>query len=120
MPTYLVPDTKQPDILSDPGLNPITNQMQYDKLFSKMYSMGFSNETLNWFKDYLTGRQPCVDIEGETSDRVDAKLGVPQGSILGPILFLIYVNDINKCNIHAAYAKFADDTTISTHDWLHA
>ena len=88
--------------------------LQYDKLFSKLYSIGFSDHTLNWFKDYLTGRQQCVDIEGETSEWVDVKLGVPQGSILGPILFLIYVNDINKCNVHADYAKFADDTTILT------
>ena len=44
--------------------------LQYDKLLSKMYSMGFSDDTLNWFKDYLTGRQQCVDIEEETSDWV--------------------------------------------------
>ena len=88
--------------------------LQYDKLFSKLYSIGFSDDTLNWFKDCFTGQQKCVDIEGETSKWVNVKLGVPQGSILGPILFLIYVNDINKCNVHADYAKFADDTTILT------
>ena len=70
--------------------------------------------TLNWFKDYLSEKQQCVDLDGEVSDWVDVKLGVPQGSILGPILFLIYVNDINNCNEHADYAKFADDTTILT------
>ena len=88
--------------------------LQYDKLFQKMVSLGFQDNTLNWFKDYLTDRRQCVDIDGEQSEWLDVKLGVPQGSILGPILFLIYVNDINKCNKHADYAKFADDTTILT------
>ena len=90
------------------------DSLQYDKLFRKMVSLGFQDNTLNWFKDYLTGRRQCVDIDGEQSEWLDVKLGVPQGSILGPILFLIYVNDINKCNEHADYAKFADNTTILT------
>ena len=66
------------------------------------------------FKNYLTGRQQCVDLEGNQSSWIDVKLGVPQGSILGPILFLIYVNDINNCTIHAEFTKFADDTTLMT------
>ena len=88
--------------------------LQYDKLFNKLHHIGFTESTLNWFKDYLTGRQQCVDLDGEVSPWLDVKLGVPQGSILGPILFLLYVNDINKCNEHAEYTKFADDTTILT------
>ena len=79
-----------------------------------MVSLGFQSNTLNWFKEYLTGRRQCFDIDGEQSEWLDVKLRVPQGSILGPILFLIYVNYINKCNEHADYAKFADDTTILT------
>ena len=52
-------------------------------------------------------------MEG-TSDWIDVKLGVPQGSILGPILFLVYVNDINNSDHNASFTKFADDTTILT------
>ena len=84
--------------------------LRYDKLFKKMEYTGFTPHTLSWFKDYITDRQQCVDVDGEQSGWLDVKLGVPQGSILGPILFLIYVNDINNCNKHADYAKFADDT----------
>ena len=53
-------------------------------------------------------------MEGTTSDWIDVKLGVPQGSILGPILFLIYVNDINSSDNNANFTKFADDNTILT------
>ena len=74
--------------------------LQYDKLFNKLHHIGFTESTLNWIKDYLTGRKQCVDLDGEVSPWLDVKLGVPQGSILGPILFLLYVNDINKCNEH--------------------
>ena len=80
----------------------------------KRQHIGFSQSSLNWFKNYLSERQQCVDLDGETSPWLDVKLGVPQGSILGPILFLIFVNDINNCNEHAEYTKFADDTTILT------
>ena len=53
-------------------------------------------------------------MNGTLSDWQKVKLGVPQGSILGPILFLIYVNDIKNCDNSADFKKFADDTTILT------
>ena len=87
--------------------------LQYDKLFYKLEKIGLEKEPLQWFKSYLTGRKQCVDIDGTQSDWLDVQLGVPQGSILGPILFLIYVNDINNC-CNAKFTKFADDTTIIT------
>ena len=85
--------------------------LQYDKLFYKLEKIGLEPEPLRWFKSYLTGRKQCVDIEGTQSDWLDVKLGVPKGSILGPILFLIYVNDIN-ISANASFTKFADDTTL--------
>ena len=88
--------------------------LQYDKLFYKLNALGLTFKALNWFKSYLTGRKQCVDIDGTQSDWLDVELGVPQGSILGPILFLIYVNDINNADKEASYTKFADDTTITT------
>ena len=72
--------------------------LQYDKLFKKMECIGFDSRTLDWFKSYLSDREQCVDVNGTLSDWQTVNLGVPQGSILGPILFLIYVNDINNCD----------------------
>ena len=74
--------------------------LQYDKLFHKLRVLGVDKETLQRFISYLSDRKQCVDIEGTHSEWLDVKLGVPQGSILGPILFLIYVNDINLSLIH--------------------
>ena len=61
-----------------------------------MECIGFDKRTLDWFKSYLSDREQCVDVNGTLSDWQTVKLGVPQGSILGPILSLIYVNDINN------------------------
>jgi hypothetical protein len=88
--------------------------LQYDKLFSKMDNLGIRNETLAWFKDYLTDREQCVELDGVRSQLEKVQLGVPQGSILGPVLFLIYVNDINSTCPDADLVKFADDTTLIT------
>ena len=55
-----------------------------------------------------------TEIDGVRSNQIPIQLGVPQGSILGPILFLIYVNDINNCNNNCKVTKFADDTTVLT------
>ena len=88
--------------------------LQYDKLFKKLESLGITGIELQWFKDYLSNRKQCVDLDGVQSEWIDVQLGVPQGSILGPILFLIYVNDINNCTDIASFTKFADDTTLLT------
>lgn len=86
--------------------------LQYDKLFRKMESMNFSKRTMDWFKDYLSGRKQYVDIDGTKSDWQTVKLGVPQGSILGPVLFLIYMNDLTRVDSNIKTALFADDTTL--------
>ena len=79
-----------------------------------MRSLGFQQRTINWFIDYLTERKQVTDVNGTVSEMKDMLLGVPQGSILGPILFLIYVNDINKADSRCTFTKFADDTTMLT------
>ena len=67
---------------------------------------------LEWFKSYLSNRKQYVSINGYDSNLADVKFGVPQRSVLGPLLFLIYINDLNQalklCKVH----HFADDTNL--------
>ena len=65
-----------------------------------------------WFKDYLTHRKQYVHFQGTNSDMFDITCGVPQGSVLGPLLFLININDINAASCKLSFTLFADDTNI--------
>ena len=64
------------------------------------------------FKSYLTNRYQSVSIEGNASNNLLIKHGVPQGSVLGPLLFLIYINDLHKTIKHSKIIHFADDTSL--------
>ena len=87
--------------------------IDHDILLSKMNNYGIRGLANDWFKNYLSCRQQYVDIDGITSHQVKIQIWVPQGSILGPLLFLLYVNDIgNSC--HGMILSFADDTTLIT------
>ena len=81
-------------------------------LLFKLQSAGISNNLLAWFKDYLTDRQQRVVINGQSSDWANIKAGVPQGSVLGPLLFLLYINDISHVIQHCQIRLFADDTCL--------
>ena len=80
-------------------------------LFKKMEKMGIRGLTLDWFKNYLTDRKQFVNINGVSSNLLNSTIGVPQGSILGLILFLICINDLPHCSTLLAIL-FADDTTL--------
>ena len=82
----------------------------HDILLKKLEHYGIRENPLQLFKSYLSGRKQRVNIRGCHSDFLDIKHGVPQGSILGPLLFLIYINDLNKTIIHSKTFHFADDT----------
>ena len=71
----------------------------YDKvnhgcLLQKFHEFGFGGSLLKWFSSYLMGRYQCVTVLGETSDTLPVSSGIPRGSILGPVLFFIYINNL--------------------------
>jgi hypothetical protein len=80
-------------------------------LIHKLKKYGVSGKVLLWFKNYLSERKQRVVVHGQNSEWESLRAGVPQGSILGPLLFLIYINDI-VCNIHSPIRLFADDTSL--------
>jgi hypothetical protein len=83
----------------------------HDGLLFKLQQIGISGSLLSWMKSYLSNRSQKVVICGKTSESLPIKAGVPQGSILGPLLFLIYVNDIVD-TIETYINLFADDTSL--------
>ena len=85
-------------------------------LLSKLKSLNISNRVLRWFFTYLTGRvQAVVDSGGSVSDWLRAASGVPQGSVLGPLLFAIFINDLPAAIRFAKIMIFADDTQLYLH-----
>jgi hypothetical protein len=80
-------------------------------LLFKLKQSGISGNLLNWFKNYLSGRSQRVDINGLNSGWLSINAGVPQGSILEPVLFIIFINDIVQ-DIDAQIKLFADDTNL--------
>ena len=85
--------------------------VDYNILLSKLDAVGVRGNELLWFKNYLSDRKQFVSIENVNSSLLDIILGVPQGSILGPLLFLIYINDIQFYS-NLDNSLFADDTTL--------
>ena len=80
-------------------------------LLQKLNYVGIRGRLLDWFSDYLTNRRQRVVIPGSCSDWSYLKAGVPQDSILGPLLFFIFINDIVN-DINSNIRLFADDTSL--------
>ena len=87
--------------------------VDHNILTEKLMKFGCIGNTLNWFKSYLTNRKQMCKVNQTTSKSRTISCGVPQGSNLGPILFLLYVNDLPNCLKSTSASMFADDTNLT-------
>ena len=81
-------------------------------LLDKLRGYGVREEEQKWFNSYLSNRTQKTSVNGVLSNSVETVYGVPQGSILGALLFIIYINDIKEVIIHSQIVLFADDALI--------
>ena len=90
--------------------------ISHSKLLSKLPQYGINGTELDWFKDYLFRRAACVSYNNHISQKCYLRSGVPQGSILGPLLFLISFNDIVDVIEQSRIVKYADDVVLYVED----
>ena len=87
------------------------DKVPHQRLILKLKSHGMGNSIINWIEQWLTDRKQRVVVDGEVSSWKSVLCGVPQGSVLGPILFLVYINDFEE-GVTGSILKFADDTKL--------
>ena len=86
------------------------DSVPHTKLLHKLCTYGINGKLLKWLESYLYDRQQCVKIGNTTSYLLPVLSGVHQGSILGPLLFLMYINDLPDCLASSTVYMFADDS----------
>ena len=88
------------------------DMVDHKVLLHKLQHYGIRGHAYTWFKSYLEGRKQFVELSGKQSSTMNLEYGVPQGSILGPLLFIIYINDIPEIHRLAKFILYADDANI--------
>ena len=90
--------------------------MDHARLLSKLPIYGIKNKELHWFESYLFGRKQTVSYDGALSEIQAISCGVPQGSILGPLLFTLLINDIDQNLRQCEMTLYADDSVLYVAD----
>ena len=85
--------------------------VNHEILLYKLQAIACNSQVIAWMKSYLTGRKQVVSVNGTISESASITCGVPQGSILGPLLFLVYINDM-KTSVKCKLLLYADDAAL--------
>ena len=88
------------------------DSIQHNILYQKLENIGIEQNAIELIKSFLTDRQQRVKVNNVYSDWIDLSQGVPQGTVLGPLLFNLYVNDMLTCVEDCKLVQYADDTCI--------
>ena len=91
------------------------DKVDHRLLLLKMKRMGFHEKLIKWIESFLTNRKQCVLLDGVSSLAAVILSGVPQGTVLGPLLFILFINDMKLCVTGSIIRFFADDTRILRH-----
>ena len=94
-------------------ISKVFDKVWHDGLLHKLESNGISCPLLNLIRGFLSERQQCVVLKGKNSDWSHVSTGVPQGSVFGPLFFLVYINDLVD-NVSSDSKLFVDDTSLFT------
>ena len=90
--------------------------VDHNTLLRKLEYYGIIHKELNWLTSYLSDRLQCCKIDGQISSKLKVRLGIPQGSCLGPLLFFVYINDLPQCLANSEPNIYADDTSLTNNE----
>ena len=113
---YYVYDSKQSTIAIYLEFSKAFNKVNHNILMSKLLHNGVRGVMHYWFESYLRNRKQYVSIKNCSSSMPNITLGVPQGSVLGTVLFLLYINDMYRSSNQMRFVHFAADTTAFASD----